>query len=284
PGGVERGVDLADGHVPDVPAVGAEDVLVRLVAGPEGTDLPAGGDVQHVHRVGRGGGDRDPGAVGRDGHVVGAVTRHREAPVDPAGGEVQGDDVGEAGPGDHHRAAVRGGVHVVDQLVVSLADAVADGHEVDPADRVGVDLCHPLLAVGDDVDPADLREVAAGRDDVGGAVPVVADEQHLPRGGRAAGAALGGGGGGRGHCGGEGGGDGAQVPQVPGSADRHDGSLRDGDGDGCGAWRHSGWRRGHAKEEAGDLNSSAFRINLLKSRDGGPSPQDRVHDKLGDRR
>src|SRR5690606_2161686 len=121
-----------------------------------------------VHRVGGGGGDRDPGAVGGDGHVVGAVTRHREAPVDPAGGEVQGDDVGEAGPGDHHRAAVRGGVHVVDQLVVSLADAVADGHEVDPADRVGVDLCHPLLAVGDDVDPADLREVAAGRDDVGG--------------------------------------------------------------------------------------------------------------------
>src|SRR5690606_36883739 len=35
---------------------------------------------------------------------------------------------------------------------------------------------------------------------------------------------------------------------------------------------------------AGDLNSGAFRINLMKSRDGGPSPQDRVHDKLGDRR
>src|SRR5690606_29509155 len=132
PGGVERGVAVAYGHVADVPAVGAEAGLVRLVAGPEGTDLRAGCDVQHVHRFGRGGGDRDPGAVGGDGHVVGAVTRHRGAPADPAGGEDQGADGGEAGPGGNHRGAVRGGVRAVDQLAATHAVAVAAGREGDP--------------------------------------------------------------------------------------------------------------------------------------------------------
>ncbi len=134
-----------------------------------------------MHGVGGGGGDHDPGAVGRERHVVGPVTRDREAPVDPAAGEVDGHHVGEARPGDDDGRAVRGRVHVVDELVVALAGAEPDPEEVAQLDRVEVDLGEAPVLVGDDVDPADPGQVAAGGDDVGGAVPVVAHEHHLPQ-------------------------------------------------------------------------------------------------------
>ena len=87
--------------------------------------------------------------------------------------QVDRHDVGEARPRDVQHAAVVGREHVVHELVVTLADRLANPEEVAVALRVGLDLLHPLLDVRDDVDPGDALELAR-LDDVGGAVPVVA--------------------------------------------------------------------------------------------------------------
>ena len=61
--------------------------------------------------------------------MVGAVALHREAPEDPAGRDVDADDVGEARPRDRDEPPVVRREHVVDELVVALADRLADREE-----------------------------------------------------------------------------------------------------------------------------------------------------------
>ena len=61
---------------------------------------------------------------------------------------------------------------------MALAHELADAEEVPVGGRVGLDLGHPLGAVGDDVEPRDPLE-PLGVDDVRGPLPVVADEQHV---------------------------------------------------------------------------------------------------------
>ena len=87
--------------------------------------------------------------------MVGALAVDDEAPDDLAAGDVDRDHVGEARPRDDQQPAVVGRVHVVDELVVALADQLADREEVAEPDRVGGDLGHPLVDVGDDVEPGD---------------------------------------------------------------------------------------------------------------------------------
>src|SRR3712207_9322215 len=63
-------------------------------------------------------------------------------------------------------------------LFRSLADEVADVVVVELRRRVGGDLGDPLLAVGDDVEALEpLERVRV--DHVGGAGPVVADDEHV---------------------------------------------------------------------------------------------------------
>ena len=69
--------------------------------------------------------------------------------------QVDRDDVGEARPRDEQQAPVVGGEHVVDELVVALADQLADREEVAERGRVEHDLGHPLVVVGDDVEPGE---------------------------------------------------------------------------------------------------------------------------------
>ena len=72
------------------------------------------------------------------------------------------------------------GEHVVDELVVALADLVADGEEVGVARPGCLDLREALLLVGHDVHAREpLERVRV--DDVGRAVPVVADVEHVAR-------------------------------------------------------------------------------------------------------
>jgi hypothetical protein len=66
---------------------------------------------------------------------------------------------------------------------MALADELANGEEVGEPDRVGSDLDHSLLDVGNDVEQRHAHERRlAWRsplfDHVGRAVPVVADEEH----------------------------------------------------------------------------------------------------------
>jgi hypothetical protein len=80
--------------------------------------------------------------------VVRAVAVHAETSQQLAGGGVDADDVGEAGAGDDEDPAVRGGVHVVDELVVAFADQVADAEEVGVVDGVALDLRQALVESG----------------------------------------------------------------------------------------------------------------------------------------
>jgi hypothetical protein len=73
--------------------------------------------------------------------------------------------------------------HVVDELVVALADRLPDPEEVAHPVRVALDLGHALVLVGHDVDPRELLE-RVRVDDVGRAVPVVADVEDVARSGR----------------------------------------------------------------------------------------------------
>ena len=93
------------------------------------------------------------------------------------------DDVGEAGPGHVHRAAVRRDGDVIDELVVTLAGLVADHQE--RGALVRSHLGHALLEVRNDVDLLVLLERRRVQQ-VDGAVPVVADEHDRPQAGRAA--------------------------------------------------------------------------------------------------
>jgi succinate-acetate transporter protein len=121
-------------------------------------------------------------AVGRDRHVVGAVAVDRRAPDDPLGPQVDRHDVGEARPRDIQNATVVRREHVVDELVVTLANQLADREEVAVALRIRLDLLHPLVDVRDDVDAGDAAELAR-LDDVGRPVPVVAHVEDAARGG-----------------------------------------------------------------------------------------------------
>jgi hypothetical protein len=114
--------------------------------------------------------------------VVGALTGHGEPPDERARLDVDGHHVGQARPGHDQQLTVRRGVHVVDQLVVPLADERAHGQEVEQPHGVQVDLDEPLVEVGHHVDRADVVERGVRGDDVHRAVPVVADEQHVPDG------------------------------------------------------------------------------------------------------
>ena len=179
---VGRRVDEPDAGVVDPAAVGGVVVLVRRVAGGEPADLLARERVEDVDDVPGRRRDGDARAVGRDRHVVGALAVDPEAPDDRAGVEVEPDHVGEARPRDDQQPAVLRAEHVVDELVVALADQLTDGEEVAEPLGVGEDLGHPLLDVGNDVEPRDARERRLARrpallDHVGRAVPVVADEQ-----------------------------------------------------------------------------------------------------------
>ncbi len=176
---VGRRVDHADARVEDPRAVLGVVVLVRRVAGLELADLGAGGRVERVHLARRGVGHEQPRAVRGDGHVVGAVALHLEAPGDLARRDLDPDDVGEARPRDVDEAPVVGGEHVVGVLVVALADQLAHGEEVAELARVQGLFGEPLLEVRDDVEPPELGE-RLGIDDVRRAVPVVGDEQHGP--------------------------------------------------------------------------------------------------------
>ncbi len=109
--------------------------------------------------------------------------RHLISPVSGPG-EVKRDDVPEARSRDDEELAVGGRVHVVDELVVALADELADRRGSSRGRlgfvQISVD---PLVVVGDDVDARERLElVALGRDDVRRALPVVADEDDLALG------------------------------------------------------------------------------------------------------
>jgi hypothetical protein len=110
--------------------------------------------------------------------VVGAVPLNSCSPGDPARPQADRHDVGEARPRDVQIAAVRRRERVVDELVVALADLLPDGEEVAVAHGVGLDLGHPLRAVGHDVDPRQPPEPPR-IDEIGGPLPVVADREHL---------------------------------------------------------------------------------------------------------
>ena len=180
-GPVQRGVDAADARVEDPRAVAREVVLVRLIARRELADDGAALRVDHVDLAGERGGDEQPRAIGRDRHVVGAIALDLHAPGDLACPEVQCDDVAQARPRDVERAPVVRRERVIDVLRVALADEQVVGVEDAQRDRVGRDLGAALRQVGDDVQPREdlLR---ARVDDVGGAVPVVGDDEHVAGG------------------------------------------------------------------------------------------------------
>jgi hypothetical protein len=117
--------------------------------------------------------------------VVGAVPVDRGAPDDLPGAQVDRHDIREARTRDVQDAAVVRREHVVDELVVALAHRLADSEEVAVALRIRLDLLHPLVDVRDDVDARDAAELAR-LDDVGRAVPVVADVEDAARLGRLA--------------------------------------------------------------------------------------------------
>ncbi len=173
---------------------------MRGVAGGEAADLLARIDVEDVDDVAGRGRDGDGAAVGRDGHVIRALAVDLKAPLDLAARQVEPDHVAQAGPGDDQQPPVVSRVHVVDELVVALADELADREEVAEALGVEHDLGHPLLEVGDDVDAGDapqagaqllggagvllhLAGLGAGEEaqHVRGPLPVVADEDDLAR-------------------------------------------------------------------------------------------------------
>ncbi len=79
----------------DLRAVLGVEALVRGVAGGEAADALAGRGVELVHDVARRGGDEQPRAVLRDGHVVGAVPVDARAPDDLPGRELDRDHVGQ---------------------------------------------------------------------------------------------------------------------------------------------------------------------------------------------
>ena len=179
---VGRRVDEPDAGVEDLRAVGGVVALVRRVARLELPDLGARRGVERVHLARRRIAHQQPRAVRRDRHVVGAVALHREAPDDLARRDLDPHDVGEARPRDVDEAPVVGGEHVVGVLVVALADQRPHGDEVAELARVQRLLLQPLLEVRDDVEAAELGE-RLRIDDVGGAVPVVGDEQDGLRAG-----------------------------------------------------------------------------------------------------
>ena len=179
-GPVDRQVDPPDRRVVDRLLVLRDDVLVRRVARREAArPLPRGG-VELVHDVAGRGRDVQARAVGADAHMVGAIAVDRRAPGDLLRRQVDGDDVGERGARDEDAPAVVRGEDVVVVLVVALADELPDPLVEALADRVERDLRLALGLVGDDVDAVQALE-RVGVDDVGRAVPVVADEDHRPR-------------------------------------------------------------------------------------------------------
>ena len=123
--------------------------------------------------------------------MIGAVALHREPPDDLSGCDVDADDIGQARAGDRKDLAVGRAEHVVVELVVALADEGPDGEVERQSDRVLLDRGDAFLAIGCHVDA--LEPLVGHRvDDVGRAVPVVADEHDgLGLGGRGVGAAVG---------------------------------------------------------------------------------------------
>ena len=132
---------------------------MRRVAGRRTRRPLAGGRVDRVHHVARSSPTPAARAVGRDRHVVGALALHREAPDDLARSRGRSPTTSrEARARDVDEAPVVGGEHVVDVLVVALADQLADRDEVAEALRVERDLGQALLEVGDDVEAPEALE------------------------------------------------------------------------------------------------------------------------------
>ena len=129
------------------------------------------------HAGGRRGHEQPPAVLG-ERHVVGAIAVDLGPPADLAGLQADRDDVGEARTGEVDGAAVGRGEAVVDVLVMALADQRADAVVVELRRRVGRDLGDPLVAVGNDVEALEPLE-AARVDQVRGAGPVVADDEHV---------------------------------------------------------------------------------------------------------
>ena len=148
-------VDEADRRVVDLRAVRRVGVLVRRVAGGERALLLAGLACRAGGRRFRSRPRPRPACRRARRHVVGALAGDLEAPLDLARlgpGQADRDDVAEARPRDDQELAVGRRVHVVDELVVALADQLADREEVAEVDGVRADLVHALVVVGDDVD------------------------------------------------------------------------------------------------------------------------------------
>ena len=116
--------------------------------------------------------------------MVGAVAVHLLLLDDPPAGQVDPDHVGEAGARDGEQLAVAGGEHVVDVLVVALADALLDREVEGEPVGAGVDVAQLLRPVRDDVERLDPL-LAGHVDDRRRAVPVVADEHDVPVAARA---------------------------------------------------------------------------------------------------
>ena len=153
-GVVDRGVHATDRRVQDPVALEGVVALVRRLARREGAEavahLHSGAVRQRLvdhrvldHLLGGRVRDQQPAAVVGDLHVVGAVAVHLLLAHDRAGqaadrlADVDPHDVGEARPRHGQVAAVHGGEHVVDVLVVALARGDVDREEEHQADRVG---------------------------------------------------------------------------------------------------------------------------------------------------
>src|SRR5215208_3792706 len=144
---VDRGP--GDGHTVEGVAAGVVDPG-RLLAGPRGPQLPAGGGVaQAAGPVGAGGPDHEVAAVGRDVDIAHVGVEHRGALLLEAGGGPVGD-------------ADRGGGQVEDDDLVALQA----GHERPVADG------DQPAAVGADVEVVDVDSAGAGAGE--GQVDVVA--------------------------------------------------------------------------------------------------------------
>ena len=135
-----------------VRAVGRVVALVRLVAGFEAADDAARRGVDRVHLPRGGGGHEQRLAIGRQRGVIGSDAFDRRAPRDLPRGEIDGDHVGKARTRGHQIATVLRHEHVVDQLVVALTRDLSNQREGRLADRVLLDLSHPLVPVGHGVD------------------------------------------------------------------------------------------------------------------------------------
>ena len=160
--GVEAGLDIADGHVPDVLSAIGEEVLVGLVAALEDAELLASVNVQYVNFSGQGCWHGNLRAIRWYGHVIGPVSGNVEPPVEFASDEADGRNIAERGARYHQAETVRSRIHVVHKLIISLADSVADGHVENPTDGIGVYLPDAVILIWNNVDQSELGVGSGG--------------------------------------------------------------------------------------------------------------------------